>query len=355
MRSDSLEFFESLVLEASPSGFEQGVASLYRKYAEPFADRLTTDVLGNVMATIHPDAETRIMLAGHMDEIGFIIHYIDEDGFLFFSTIGGTDVATEIGQRVWVHGRDKILGVIGRKAIQSFTATDTSKTPSLKELWIDIGATSRGEAERLVKVGDPVTVEAQFQQLCGRQVVGRAFDNKAGLFIAAETLRCLAEEGGVHPEVGVYLLGTVQEEIGSRGAKTAAFNIAPRTGLAVDMGVATDYPQARPEDQGKLDLGKGPGISQGANTNPVVLEMLLKAAEQAGLPYQLMATGGSSPTDARNLQTNRGGVAAGLLSVPLRYMHTPSEVLSLDDMEATVKLICAYCRAVTPAIDFTPW
>jgi len=207
----------------------------------------------------------------------------------------------------------------------------------------------------VVTIGSPVTLQAEFALLRGRQLVGRAFDNKAGLFIAAETLRCLSVNGGVHPDVGVYILGTVQEEIGSRGAEVAAFNIAPQTGLAVDMGVAMDYPRAMPEDQGKLDLGKGPGLSQGANTNPVVFELLRSAAEERGIPYQLQATGGTSPTDGRMLQTNRGGVATGVISVPLRYMHTPSEVLCLDDVLACIDLVCAYCCKVGPDTDFTPW
>jgi putative aminopeptidase FrvX len=157
LRELSLEFLKSVVVTASPSGFEQPVAALYRDYVRPFAHSVTTNVLGNVTAMINPDASTRIMFAGHMDEIGFIVHYIDENGFLYFSTIGGTDVATEIGQRIWVHGREKVAGVIGQKAIQTFKASDSSQTPTLKELWIDIGATSREDSEEVVKVGDPVT------------------------------------------------------------------------------------------------------------------------------------------------------------------------------------------------------
>jgi putative aminopeptidase FrvX len=355
MRDESLEFFKSLALAPSPSGFEDRVAKLFRDYARPYAHQITTDVMGNVTAVINPDAPMRFMYSGHMDEIGFIIHYIDEDGFLYFSTIGGTDVATEVGQRVWVHGQERVEGVIGRKAIQTFKASDSSQTPSLKDLWIDIGASSREQAEEVLQVGDSVTIQAGFAHLCGDRVVGRAFDNKAGLFIAAETLRRLWEDGGVHPDVGVHILGTVQEEIGSRGAQTAAFNLAPHTALAVDMGVATDYPRARPEDQGRLVLGEGPGLSQGANTNPVVFRLLKAAAEEAGIPYQLQATGGTSPTDARELQSTRGGVATGLLSVPLRYMHTPSEVLCLEDLQATIDLACAYCRRLRPDTSFTPW
>jgi endoglucanase len=290
-----------------------------------------------------------------MDEIGFIVHHIDEDGFLYFSTIGGIDVATEIGQRVWVHGSRKVVGVIGRKAIQAFKISDSQQTPSLKDLWIDIGAASREEAERVVAIGDPVTLHTGFSTLLGDRAVGRAFDNMAGLFIAAEVLRSLWEDGGVHPDIGVHVLGTVQEEIGSRGAGTAAFELAPHTGLAVDMGVAMDYPNARPEDQGKLDLGKGPGIWHGPNTNPVVLKLLKRAAVEQGIPYQLKAEGSSSPTDARMLQTSRGGVATGLLSVPLRYMHTPSEVLCLQDVQGTIDLVSAYVLRLTPDVDFTPW
>jgi putative aminopeptidase FrvX len=355
MRDEAIDFFIRIVAAPSPSGFEAPVAKLYRDYVRTFCDGVTTDVFGNVTAIINPDAPMRFMYAGHMDEIGFIVHYIDEQGFLFFSTIGGTDVATEIGQRVWVHGHEPVAGVVGRKAIQVFKTSDISQTPTLKDLWIDIGATSRAEAEAVVQVGSPVTVHSQYAELLGRQVVGRAFDNKAGLFVAAETLRSLSQEGGIHSDVGIYILGTVQEEIGSRGAQAAAFNVAPRVGLAIDMGVAMDYPRAQPEEQGRLDLGKGPGISRGANTNPIVFDMLLRAAEDESIPYQLMATGGTSPTDARTLQASRGGVATGVISIPLRYMHTPSEVLCLDDLEACVRLVSTFCRRLKPDTDFTPW
>ncbi len=355
MRDELLDFLKNVVATPSPSGFEQPVAELYRKYVEPFAHKVTTDIMGNVTAIINPEASVRVMYAGHMDEIGFIVHYIDQNGFLFFSSIGGTDVATEIGQRVCVHGREPVLGVIGRKAIQTFQMSDSSETPTLKDLWIDIGATSREEAEEVVQVGSPITIEGGFAHLRGNHAVGRAFDNKVGLTIGAELVRCLAQEGGVHPDVGIYILGTVQEEIGSRGAKTAAFNLAPRTALAVDMGVAMDYPRARPEEQGALDLGKGPGISQGANTNPIVFDLLIAAAKNKNIPFQKQATGGKSPTDARVTQETQGGVATGVISVPLRYMHTPSEVMCLDDVQATIDLVCEYCRSIRPDTDFTPW
>src|SRR4051794_20568271 len=170
MREQSINLLESFVLSPSPSGFEGEVARIYRDYVQPFAHRVTTDVMGNVTAIINPDARMRFMYSGHMDEIGFIVHYIDENGFLYFSTIGGTDVATEIGQRVWVHGQERLPGVIGRKAIQSFKASDSSQTPTLKDLWIDIGATSREEAQAAVQIGDPVSLQAGFARLCGDRV-----------------------------------------------------------------------------------------------------------------------------------------------------------------------------------------
>lgn len=275
MDDTALDLWKAFVAAPSPSGFEQPVARLYRNYVEPFAHKVTTDVLGNVSAVINPEASLRFMYAGHMDEVGFIVHHIDEAGFLFFSTIGGTDVATEIGQRVWVYGAERVLGVIGRKAIQTFQSSDMMQTPTLKDLWIDIGASSREDAERRVRIGSPVTIEAEFALLGGRLAVGRAFDNKVGLLIGAELVRRLAKDNRLHPDVGFHVLGTVQEEIGSRGAKTAGFNIAPHLALAIDMGVAMDYPRARPEDQGALYLGGGPGISQGAITNPILFDLLV--------------------------------------------------------------------------------
>jgi endoglucanase len=354
MRPDSLTFLRSIISAPSPSGYEQPVAQLYRQYTGGFADTVTTDVHGNVAAVLNPDAPMRIMLAGHMDEIGFVIHYISDEGLLHFSPIGGHDSVVPIGQTVWVHGRERVPGVIGRKAIHLLEPDELKKKPDMKELWIDIGATSRAEAEAWVELGDAVTYQHELQMLIGERATARAFDNKAGLFIVAEALRLLKEDGGLHPQVGVHAVGTVQEEIGSRGARTAAFGIAAQSGLAVDMGHAIDYPGVSKARFGQLDIGKGPGISRGANANPAVFALLTEAARAEGIPCQVDVTPGATPTDANALQLNRSGMAAGLLSVPLRYMHTPCEVLSLKDVEDTARLIAAYCRRITGDTDFTP-
>jgi endoglucanase len=355
MQDQSLTFLRSLVQAPSPSGYEHRVAKLYRDYVEPFADDVSSDVHGNVAAVLNPHAPIKIMLAGHMDEIGFIIHYIGDEGLLYFSAIGGHDSVIPIGQTVWVHGREgPVGGVVGRKAIHLMDPDELKAKPLLKELWIDIGASSRQEAESVVAMGDVVTYQQDFQLLMGDRATGRGFDNKAGLFIVAEALRLLHQDGGLHSAVGVYAVGTVQEEIGSRGAKTAAFAIGAQSGIAVDMEHAVDYPGVSHSQYGQLDLGKGPSVSCGPNTNRVVFLLLTQAAQQESIPYQVQVAPSATPTDEGALQINRSGMATGLVGVPLRYMHTPGEVVSLTDVENCSRLVAAYCRMATPETDFTP-
>ncbi|QQP93172.1 M42 family metallopeptidase (plasmid) [Skermanella sp. TT6] len=354
MRDQSLEFLKKLVNTPSPSGYEQRVAKVYRDYAEQYADRVTIDVHGSVTAVVNPSASMKIMLAGHMDEIGFIVHYISEEGLLYFSAIGGHDSIIPVGQMVWVHGTQRVPGAIGRKAIHLLDSEEAKKKPELRDLWIDIGASSRAEAETAVQIGDVVTYQYEFQPLVGDRAMARGFDNKAGLFIVAETLRLLREEGGLHNGVGVYAVGTVQEEIGSRGARTSAFAIGAQTGLAVDVDHAVDYPGVSKAQYGQLDLGKGPSVSRGANTNPTVFDLICQAAREENIPYQARVTPGATPTDAGAMQINGPGMATGLLGVPLRYMHTPCEVVSLKDVENCARLMAAYCRRISPETNFTP-
>jgi endoglucanase len=354
MRSESLTFLKQLVDAPSPSGFESPAARVYRDYVSGFADKVSTDVSGNVFAVLNPEAKMRIMLAGHMDEIAFIIHYIDESGLLYFSTIGGHDSVVPVGQRVWVHGRERLTGVVGRKAIHLLDPTELKKKPDFTDLWIDIGATSRADAEAAVQLGDVVTFQYGFQPLLGELATARAFDNKAGVFIVGEAVRLLKQQGGLRKDVGVYGVATVQEEIGSRGAKTAAFALEAQTGLAVDMGHARDIPGVSLRQHGQLDIGKGPGVSRGANTSHAVFTLIRAAAREEDIPYQTTVTPGTSPTDAQALQINRSGMATGLLEIPLRYMHTPCEVLSLVDVENCARLMAAYCRKIDPDTSFVP-
>jgi endoglucanase len=296
----------------------------------------------------------RIMLAGHMDEIGFIIHHISEEGLLYFKGIGGHDSVIPVGQRVWVHGKERVPGIIGRKAIHLQEEDERKKKPEIKDLWIDVGATTRAEVEALIQLGDVVTFQYEFQTLMGDRATARGFDNKMGSFIVAEALRLLKEDGGLDSGVGVYAVATVQEEIGLRGARTSSFSIAAQTGLAVDVNHAVDYPGVSKTRYGQLDLAKGPSVSRGANTNHKTFELIIQAAQEDGIPYQVNASPGGTGTDANAMQLNMGGMATGLLGVALRYMHTPCELLSLKDVEDCARLMAAYCRRVRPDTDFTP-
>ena len=244
--------------------------------------------------------------------------------------------------------------MIGRKAVHLLEEEERKKKPELKDLWIDIGAANRAEAEQHVQLGDVATYQVEYEALLGDRVAARGFDNKVGSFVVAEALRLLKDDGGLDPGVGVYAVATVQEEIGLRGARTSSFSIDPQTGLAVDVNHAIDTPGLSKSRYGQLDLGKGPSVMRGANCNPVVFRTITQAAKDDNIPYQVDVAPGGTGTDANAMQISRGGMATGLLGIPLRYMHTPCEVLSLTDVENCARLMAAYCRRIKPDTDFTP-
>ena len=348
MRAESLDFFKAIVNVPSPSGYEERAAEIYRQYTKRFAHDVKTDVHGNVAAVLNHQAEMKVMLAGHMDEIGFIIHFISDEGLLYFSGIGGHDSVIPVGQRVWIHGKNRVPGIIGRKAVHLLEEEERKKKPELKDLWIDIGATSKKDVEDAgIELGDVATYQVEFEMLLNGRATARGFDNKMGSFIVAEALRLLAEDGGLDPGVGVYAVSTVQEEIGLRGARTSAFWIDSQSGLAVDVNHAIDYPSVSKTRHGALDIGKGPSVMRGANSNPVVVRMVRQAADEDKIPYQVDVAAGGTGTDGNAMQVNRGGMAVGILGVALRYMHTPCELLALDDVENCAKLMAAYCRRVS--------
>lgn len=352
MRAESLEFFRQIVNTPSPSGYEQRAAELYRRYTREFADSVQTDVMGNVIAAINPTGRPRVMFAGHMDEIGFIVKYISEEGFLYFGPIGGHDPVIPVGQRVLVHTRSgPIPGVIGKKPIHLMEEDERSKAPKLHDLWVDIGATSKADAQSVVRIGDPITIDVEFRELRNGFATARGFDNKMGAFIVAEALRLLSED---RPTAAVFAVATVQEEIGLRGARTSAYDVDPQVGIAVDVTHATDYPSVDKKRVGEILPGKGPVICRGANINPRVFDLLVETAESEGIPYQLEAAGGGTGTDANAMQISRAGMATGLVSVPLRYMHTPCELLALEDVENAARLLAAFTRRINERISFIP-
>ncbi|UCD09758.1 MAG: M42 family metallopeptidase [Dehalococcoidales bacterium] len=352
MQQDSFEFLKKLVDTPGPSGYEQPVQRVFRDRVAVYTSEVRTDVMGNVFATVNPDGFPRIMLAGHADEIGFQVRYISEEGMLYFGSIGGHDAVVTVGQRVTVHtATGPIPGVLGRTAIHLIDADDRKKTPKLDDLWIDIGAKDREDAESIVAIGDCVTYSHELQRLRGSLCAARSFDDKMGVFVVAEALRLLAEKSRKAAVIGV---STVQEELGLRGARTSAFGIDPQIGIATDVGHATDYPTSDKKKVGDIKLGRGPKITRGANINPIVFDMLVQSAKDLEIPYQIVAEPGGTGTDANVMQLNRAGVATGLVSVPLRYMHTPNEIMDLDDIENAAKLIAAFCERVTEEIDWTP-
>ena len=352
MREESFEFLKRIVDTPGPSGYEQQVQKVYREAVRPYADEVRTDVMGSVIAAKNPEARPRVMLAGHADEIGFIVRFISDDGCLYFGQIGGHDAVVAVGQRVNVHTQSgPLLGVLGRKAVHLLDQEERTKIPKTDELWIDIGVTNKKEAEELVQIGDCVTYAQDLQRLQGERATARSFDNKMGCFVVAEAMRLLQ---GKNLKCGVFAVANVQEEIGLRGARTASFGIDPLVGIATDVGHAMDFPGADKKKVGDVKLGGGPIIARGANINPKVFELLVKTAKEEEIPHQIEAAGGGTGTDANAMQISRSGMATGLISVPLRYMHTPCEVMSLDDIENAARLMAGFVERVTPDIDWTP-
>ena len=262
-----------------------------------------------------------------------------------FGPSAATTAQSPSGSACGSTASDASLGVIGRTAIHLQTEEERKKKPEIKDMWIDIGATSRAEAQEVVALGDVATYQCEFQPLMGDRATARGFDNKMGTFVVAETLRLLKEDGGLDPDVGVHAVATVQEEIGLRGARTASYGIEAHTGLAVDVSHATDYPGSNKVLHGSLELGKGPSVSRGPNTNHVTFDLITAAAREAGIAFQVSVSAAGTGTDANAMQLNRAGMATGLLGVPLRYMHTPVEMLSLTDVEDCARLMAGYCRA----------
>lgn len=352
MKEISFQFLRQLVKAPSPSGFEQPVQKIVREQMTKFADEVKTDVHGNVIAVKNPGGSPRLMLAGHCDEIGFMIRYIDKAGFIFFSSIGGIDAHIVPGKRVKIHTRNgPVLGVVGKKPIHIMEQEEKKKVVKLSEQWIDIGVKDKKEAEKLVSIGDPITFSEGLERLQGELVISRGFDDKMGTFVVCEVLRDIADKP---LEAAVFATSTVQEEVGLRGARTAAYFINPQVGIAVDVGIATDFPGVDKKKEGEIRVGEGAILYRGANINPKVEELLITTAQEEHIPYQLSGEAKATPTDANVIQISRAGVAAGLVSVPLRYLHSPVEVLSLRDLENVVKLLSAFTQRVNGKMSFIP-
>jgi putative aminopeptidase FrvX len=346
------EFFEKILAAPSPSGYESPAQEIVRQYVTPFADEVKTDTHGNVIVVKNPKAPLRVMLAGHCDQIGLIVTHVDSNGFLYTQSIGGWDTQVLLGQRmtVWTDA-GPIFGVIARKPTHLLSGSERGKAPEIKDLWIDIGAADQAEANKLVRIGDSVTVELRFQPMRNQLAVSPGMDDKCGVWVIMEALRRVDKS---KLKCALYAVATVQEEIGLRGATTSAFGIDPHVGIAVDVTHATDCPTIDKRKNGDVRLGKGPVIGRGPNMNPKVVERLLEAAKQHEIPHQIAASGRATGTDANALQITRAGVAAALVSIPNRYMHSPVEMLSLADLDRAAELLARFLESLPADADFTP-
>ncbi len=355
MREESFQFLKSLVETPSPSGFEQPAQRVYRDYVAPYAT-VAGDVMGNAIASIKGAGEglTKVMIVGHADEIGLLVKFIDDAGFLFFGAIGGIDPQVTQGMRVTVHTKSgPIPGVIGKKPIHLLEPKDRETVVKLDAQYIDIGAANRDEAAALVRLGDPVTFSPGLEKLHGDRIAGRGFDDKAGCFVVAEVLRSVAGSRKKLP-VELYGVSSVQEEVGLRGGTTSAYAVNPDVGICVEVDFSTDQPDVEKKQNGDVGLGKGPIIPRGANINPALFDLLVDTAEREKIPVQLTGIPRATGTDANVMQISRKGVATALVKIPLRYMHTPVEVLSLSDLENAVRLISATLYRIGAREHFIP-
>lgn len=352
LRKESYDFLKALQETPSPSGFEQPVQRIVRKRMKPFAGRIETDVHGNVIVGLNPKGSPRVMLAGHCDQIGLMVNYIDDNGYIFVLAIGGLDPSVLPGSRVVVHTKHgPVDAVIGRKPVHVLKPEERGAKVELRELWVDIGAKNKKETEQVVSIGDPITFRLEMVHLGNDLVTSPAFDNKCGTFVVMEALRLCSIK---RIKCALFAVSTVQEEVGLRGARTSCYGVDPQVGIAVDVTHATDYPDIDKRINGDIKIGSGPTISTGANINPPLETLLVKTAKARRIPIQMEAAPGGTGTDANAIQLSRSGVATALVSIPNRYMHTPVEIVSLSDLEAAAKLIAETVAAIDGKTKFIP-
>ncbi len=352
MNQNSRNFLKELLETPSPSGFEQAAAKIWRERVKSAADELIPDVHGNSIAVLNPKAKFKFMLAGHIDEIGLMITHIDDKGFIYVGQIGGMDTALLIGQRVKIlTAKGPLLGVVGRKAIHTMKPEERKKGVEMENIWVDIGAKDKKDALKKVDIGDPMVVDVQCLPVQNDRIISRATDDKSGAFVVSEVIRALSKR---KLNISVIGVATVQEEVGLRGATTSSYSVHPNAGIAIDVTFASDHPETDPKKLGEVKLGGGPVLHRGCNINPIMDREMVKLAKKLKIPYQMTGSPRGTGTDANAMQLSRGGVATSLVSVPNRYMHSPVEMLSIKDIDNTVKLLVEYLAAHPANRDYRP-
>jgi putative aminopeptidase FrvX len=352
MRDESVQFLERLVNTPSPSGHEARGQRVWLDYVTPFADETFSDAYGNTVAVLNKGGSPRVMLAAHADEISMVVNYINKQGFIYVRKMGGIDPAITKAQRIVIHSKDgPVKGVVGNVAPHLTRSDPDRKLPKMEDLFIDIGADSRKQAERLVRVGDPITLSDSFDRLRGDLVVARAFDNRVGTFAVAEALRQLSgEKKKLNAEV--LAVSNIMEEVGLLGARQIAYTLKPDVALVVDVTHATDYPTVSQQQHGDVKLGKGPSVTHGGCNHPVVVARLEAVAKSNKIKLQHEASSSSSGTDTDAIFWTRGGIPSALISVPNRYMHSPVELVNLKDLAQVPDLMAAFVRSLKKGEEF---
>ncbi|MFB6224514.1 MAG: M20/M25/M40 family metallo-hydrolase [Haloarcula sp.] len=343
------DFLESLLTTPGPSGFETDSQRVWLDYVSQFADEVRTDDYGNAVAKVE-GGDTTVALAGHGDEIGFIVRDLTDDGFVRIGRIGGSDKTVSRGQHVTIHTSDgPISGVVGQTAIH-LRDTDDDSVPEIAEQHVDVGAEDSDELESLVDRGDPVTFVQTLSELENGRLAARGMDNRIGIWAAAEGLRRAAERG---TDATVYAVSTVQEEVGVQGAKMVGFDLAPDVAIATDVTHATDSPDAPDRAATGVDLGEGPVVARGSANHPVVVDALREVGEMDDIDIQLQATGTRTGTDADAFYTSRGGIPSVNVGLPNRYMHTPVEVIDPTDLDAVADLLAGFAVRAADRAPFS--
>jgi len=342
MRKESLDFLKQLLTTPSPSGYESAGQRIWCEYARQFADEVRTDAYGNAVAVLNPDGDPKLMLDGHVDEIGLMVKHIAKEGFIYFQAIGGVDPALVRGKRVTIHTqKGMVRGVIAAPAVHLRERGKEPKVPKLHESFIDIGAADGKEAERKVAVGDAITFVDDFDVINGNVAVARGFDNRAGTWAIIEAMR-LAAASKKKLACAIYACSSIQEELGLIGAHMNVFNVKPHVAITVDVTHATDIPGVEYKQHGEVKMGKGPTLSIGRENHPMIVQRLRRIAKRKRIPLQFEAYSTTGGTDAMAIYRSQGGVPVALLSIPNRYMHTTVEMLDLRDVQRTADLLAGF-------------
>ncbi len=321
-------------------------------YAGQFADETFSDAYGNCVAVLNKGGSPRLMLAGHADEIAMAVNYINEEGYIYVRKMGGVDPAITKAQRVVIHSKNgPVKGVVGNVAPHLMKEEKDGKAPKIQDLFIDIGAADRKEAQGLVNIGDPITLVDEFDMLRGDLAVCRAFDNRVGTFAVAETLRLL-KASGAKLNAEICAVSNVQEEVGLFGARQIAYSLKPDVALVVDVTHATDYPTVNKAQHGDIRVGEGPTVTHGGCNHPEVVARIEQIARTKKIPLQHEAMSSTSGTDTDVIFWTRGGIPSALISLPNRYMHSPVEVVSLADLEKIPEILAAFAVSLKKGEQF---